>query len=228
MKTQVIQNRLSNAFLVAIFAAVTLILGAVGMAAAQENINNAASSDRSAAQKIVIYVSDFAVDETNAGTQQESGSAAGNNKRTARAQKLVQVMSKSLVAELNKAGFRASGLNPGEKPSAGLLLTGTFRQLEPGSKMRRAFIGFGSGAAHVDVTAKVVDVAQPETSLYEFSTSQSSGKKPGAIITPSPVIGGVKLALTKNAPEKTVKKGAHQIASELANQLNAAQTVASN
>jgi hypothetical protein len=173
-------------------------------------------------------VSDFAVDQTNAGTQQDSGSAPGNQKRAARAHKLVELMSKSLVAELNKAGFRASRVNPGEKPSAGLLLTGAFRQLEVGSNARRAFIGFGSGAAHVDVTAKVVDIAQPETALYEFSTSQSSGKKPGAVITPSPVIGGVKLALTKNAPEKTVKKGAHQIASDLVNQLNAGQTIASN
>jgi hypothetical protein len=40
------------------------------------------------------------------------------------------------------------------------------------------------------------------------------------VITPVPVALFVKFAVTKNAPEKTVKNLAHQIATQLKNQLD--------
>jgi hypothetical protein len=216
------QDKFLSAFSRAIAGTVISVM-VIGTAMAQDNSNKSGagqpSTISSAVQSKVIYVTDFALDASkseNASGQSQSGTTS---KQAARTKKLVGLMSKSLVAELNKAGFAAHRASPGEMPTSGLLLSGTFTQLEQGSGMRRAFIGFGSGATHVDVSAKLVDISQPGISMYEFSTNQSSGKKPGAVIAPSPVVAGVKLIITKNAPEKTVRKGAHQIALELAKQL---------
>jgi Domain of unknown function (DUF4410) len=235
METRPIQQTFLSGFSRVIVGTAILCFWVIGAAMAQDNSDKSGANQStisSAVQSKVIYVSDFALDASksdNASSQNQSDSSPSTTtKQAARAKKLVDLMSKSLVAELNKAGFSAYRVSSGEMPTAGLLLTGTFTQMEQGSGVRRAFIGFGSGAAHVEVFTKVVDISHPETSLYEFSTNQSSGKKPGAVITPSPAIAGLNLILTKNAPEKTVKKGAHQIASELTKQLNSSLIAASN
>ena len=66
----------------------------------------------------------------------------------------------------------------------------------------------------------VADLSRPEQSLYDVSTQGSSGKKPGAVITLNPYVGAAKFVMTKNAPEKMVKKTASQIAAALGKQLN--------
>ena len=60
----------------------------------------------------------------------------------------------------------------------------------------------------MELYVTVSDASQPEQSLYEASTGKSSGNKPGAVITLNPYVGAAKFVMTKNAPEKTIKKTA--------------------
>ena len=138
------------------------------------------------------------------------------------AKKLVDSMSNDLVKDLQKQGFTANRLMPGDpKPSQGWLLEGVFTEVDEGNRVHRAVVGFGSGAAKMSLYVHVTDLTKPGPALYEFADKGTSGKRPGAVITLSPIAAGAKFALEKNAPEKTVKKTASQIVAELVKQMNA-------
>jgi hypothetical protein len=191
----------------------------------------------------VLYVSDFELDPSN--FKQDKGGITGQGsvlpppppglprlKRKSQdsateAQKLVRLMSESLVSELKKTGLAARRLLPTDaRPAQGLLLSGVFTEVDEGNQMRRALLGFGSGASKMQLYVTVTDASRPELSLYDVSAEKSSGKKPGAVITLNPYVGAAKFVMTKNAPEKTVKKTASMIAAELTSQLNGAETTA--
>jgi hypothetical protein len=186
----------------------------------------------------VIYVRDFEVDP--GAFKQDKGGITGKGflvppppgfptrKRhdsTTEAQKLVKLMSKSLLAELRKAGLSAVWLSPIEaRPTEGLVLSGVFTQMSEGNQMRRALIGFGAGASKIELIVKVVDASQPDQPLYDVATGKSSGRRPGTMVPLNAYFGAAgfvaKFAMTKNAPEKMIKKTASQIAAELNKQLN--------
>jgi hypothetical protein len=185
----------------------------------------------------VLYVTDFELDPDN--FKQDKGGVTGKGSvlpppppdlpRLGRkqqdpateAQKLVRLMSESLVSELTKAGLTARRLLPTDaRPAQGLLLSGVFTEVDEGNQMRRALLGFGSGASKMELYVTVTDASRPELSLYGLSAEKSSGKKPGAVITLNPYVGAAKFVMTKNAPEKTVKKTASLIATDLTRQLN--------
>lgn len=193
----------------------------------------------------VIYVSDFELDPAN--FKQDEGGITGKGSvlpppppglpRLGRkpqdpadeAKKLVRLMSQSLVSELDKAGFTARRLSATEThPAQGLILSGVFTEVDEGNHMRRALIGFGSGASKMALYVTVTDASQPDLTLYELSAEKSSGKKPGAVITLNPYVGAVKFVMTKNAPEKTVKKTASLIAAELSRQMSGTTVAAKN
>jgi hypothetical protein len=91
--------------------------------------------------------------------------------------------------------------------------------------MRRALLGFGSGKATMQLYVMVADAGHSDTHLYETSAQKNSGKKPGWVITLNPFVGTAgfvaKFGLTKNAPEKMVRKTASKITAQLVQQLNA-------
>jgi len=137
------------------------------------------------------------------------------------AKNLVDSMSNDLVQDLEKQGFTARRLMPGDpKPSEGWLLQGVFTEVDEGNRVHRAVIGFGSGAAKMSLYVHVSDLSHPGQPLYEFADKDTSGKKPGAVITLSPIAAGAKFAMEKNATEKTVKKTASQIVKQLVQQMN--------
>jgi hypothetical protein len=181
----------------------------------------------------VIYVRDFEVDP--GAFKQDKGGIAGkgfilppppglmrrSQDPAKEAQKLIRLTSESLVANLEKAGLKARRLSASDpRPKDGLLLTGVFTQMSEGNHVRRALIGFGSGAAKMELIVTVAHASQPYQPLYDVVTEKTSGRKPGAAIILNPYVSVAKFVLTKNAPEKTVKKTAAKIADELAKQLN--------
>jgi Domain of unknown function (DUF4410) len=138
----------------------------------------------------------------------------------AEAKKLVDLMSNSVVSDLSKTGLTARRLLPGDtRPSTGLLVSGVFTELDEGNQMRRALIGFGSGAAKMDLYVTVSDLSRTSQSLYDISKKDTSGKRPGAVITLNPYAAALKVGLTKDAPEKNIKKAASQISAELTKEL---------
>jgi hypothetical protein len=69
----------------------------------------------------------------------------------AQASKLVDLMSKDIIADLQKSGHKAQRLAPGDaQPFTGAWVRGVFTEVDEGSRTRRAVIGFGSGQAKTD------------------------------------------------------------------------------
>jgi hypothetical protein len=193
----------------------------------------------------VIYVSDFDLDAAN--FKQDKGGITGKGyllpapprsplrrKRqdpAAAASNLIGLMSESLVADLQKAGFKAQRLaSTNSKPTDGLVVSGVFTELSEGNQMRRALLGFGSGKSKMELYVMVTNASSAGNPLYETSTQKSNGKGPGTVIALNPYAGAagfvVKFGMTKNAPEKMVKQTASKIAAELTKQLNATSLVA--
>jgi hypothetical protein len=132
------------------------------------------------------------------------------------AKKIVDLMAKSLVEDLQKAGYKAERLMPGDaQPATDALVTGVFTEVDEGNRRRRAIIGFGSGEAKMDLYVDLKDLAAPQKPLYEVANNENSGKKIGAVITMNPYVAAAKFVMEKNAPEKTVKKTASDIAKEI-------------
>ncbi len=195
----------------------------------------------------VIYISDFELDPAN--FRQDKGGVTGKGyllppppgsvlRRKRRdpeteARKLVNLMSESLVADLQKSGFTAQRLSPADaKPTDGLLVRGVFTEMNEGNQMRRALVGFGSGKATVELYVMASDASSKAEPLYEVTTHKSNGKRPGAVIALNPYAAAagfvVKFGMTKNAPEKMVKQTASKITAELIQQLNADSLTAKN
>jgi hypothetical protein len=221
----------------------------LGLCVGQETNSQAPRANESALSHVerdkVIYVSDFDLDAAN--FKQDKGGITGKGyllpappksplrrKRqdpAAAASNLIRLMSERLVADLQKAGFKAQRLaSTSSKPTDGLLVSGVFTELSEGNQMRRALLGFGSGKSKMELYVMVANASSAANPLYETSTQKSNGKGPGTVIALNPYAGAaafvVKFGMTKNAPEKMVKQTASKIATELANQLNAVSLTA--
>ena len=172
----------------------------------------------------VVYVSDFDLDVANLDvdtggpvSQIRPGILERPRKREqhdpqAQAKKLVDTMSDSIVSDLEKAGFKAERLAPGTpKPAAGVWVHGVFTQVDEGSQVRRAVLGFGAGDVKMQLYVTMSDLSKPDQPLYEAASNTTSGKKPGAVITLNPYVAAAKFVMEQNAPEKTVKKTAGEI-----------------
>jgi hypothetical protein len=132
------------------------------------------------------------------------------------AKKIIDLMAKSLVEDLQKAGYKAERLMPGDaQPATGALVTGVFTEVDEGNRRRRAIIGFGSGEAKMDLYVDLKDLAAPQKPLYEVANNENSGKKIGAVITMNPYVAAAKFVMEKKAPDKTVKKTASDVAKEI-------------
>jgi len=184
---------------------------------------------------MTVYVRDFELDAEN--VKVDSGGIVGRvrpglierpSKRAehdpeAQARKLVDTMSKSLISDLQKAGYKAERLGSDDPvPTKGALVSGVFTEVDEGNRMHRALIGFGSGSAKMELYVTLSDLASPQKPLYNATQEDTSGKRPGAAITLNPYAAAVKFAMEKNAPEKTVKKTAAQISKEVATHLKQA------
>ena len=192
----------------------------------------------------IIYVGDFDLDPGN--FKQDKGGITGkgylvppppgsvlrrkHQDPATAANNLIKLMSESLVADLQKAGFKARRLSSTEpRPGEGLIVSGVFTELVEGNQMRRALLGFGAGKAKMELYVMVADASCTSQHLYETSAQKSKGKLPGAAIALNPAAGAAgfvaNFGMTKNAPEKMVKKTASEIAAELTKQLNSSSTV---
>ena len=179
-----------------------------------------------------VWVSDFELDAGDVKTDQggvigevRPGILERPRKRCERdpecqAKKIVDLMAKSIVSDLQKAGYKADRLPPGaSQPATGALLKGVFTEVDEGNSRRRAIIGFGSGEAKMDLYVTLTDLAAPQKPLYETAKDENSGKKIGAVITMNPYVAAAKFVMEKQAPEKTVKKTASEIAKEVEHHL---------
>lgn len=212
-----------------LFAALVFIFTSVRVeqTRAQDSVGQASAEKHIFTKDMTVYVSDFDLDAAN--VKVDSGGAAGVRPKIiesprkreerdpqAQAKKLVDLMSKSIVDDLHKAGYKAQRLPTGEsRPPTGAWVHGIFTEVDEGNRRQRAVLGFGAGQSTMDLYVTLTDLSQPETPLYTVGKHDGSGKKVGAVVTMNPYVAAAKFVMEKNAPEKTVKKAASEISADV-------------
>lgn len=222
----------SRTIAVGIAAGLTLLLAACGGA---KVTHEAATGPVPTTRPVTIYVADFDLDVGEVQSQ-GIGSAVANNtiigslphplgllpsdKQTT-AGHLVDLMATSLVKDLNSDGFQAQRIAADAPvPADGWLLRGVFTQVDEGSRLRRAIIGFGAGKTEIEVDTKLDNLAfGPPQPFYEVDTAAHSGSMPGAVVTMSPAAAALKFVIAKGDLDRNTRDTATQIAKTVAAQV---------
>ena len=205
---------------------------------AQEDTKSAAAiaaeqqtADAPPSKSKVVYVSDFELDAVS-GKEQKTPPAGNTTPATQpdakkedssaeQAGKLVEFMSITLVRELEKAGYAARRLRPGEaRPEEGVGINGVFAEADEQNRLRRAVVGDAPSVGKMELFVGVSNLARPEQALYALADPKGENK-PGAVITVSSYAPVAKFEMEKNATEKTVKDTASTIVADLTLLLNA-------
>ena len=176
----------------------------------------------------IVYVSDFELDAVNADGKLEKSVPAIppstapqlDPKReqgpVEQAGRLVDFMSTTLVKELEKAGYTAHRLRPGEtRPTDGIRISGIFGEPDEQNRLRRAVIGTITGDGKMSLFVGIGNLARPDQALYEGADPTSSENKAGTVITVSAYAPVAKFEIEKNTTEKAVKDTAEGIVADL-------------
>ena len=176
----------------------------------------------------IVYVSDFELDAVNADGKLEKSVPAIppstapqlDPKReqgpVEQAGRLVDFMSTTLVKELEKAGYTAHRLRPGEtRPTDGIRISGIFGEPDEQNRLRRAVIGTITGDGKMSLFVGIGNLARPDQALYEGADPTSSENKAGTAITVSAYAPVAKFEIEKNTTEKAVKDTAEGIVADL-------------
>ncbi|QXP86067.1 DUF4410 domain-containing protein [Methylococcus sp. Mc7] len=189
-----------------------------------------------------VYVADFALDAENIqgdpgvrgllpgrSQSQRQGLLDGLGQRLRKpfgpgspddqAREIVDTMAAALVKSLSDKGLPAQRIasTTGALPRDGWLVQGMFTEVDEGSRLKRAVIGFGAGATSMDVQVGVSDLAgkDPRQPFIVFGTVKDPGKMPGAVVTMNPYVAAAKFMMEKNATGKDIEKTAEQIVDEI-------------
>jgi hypothetical protein len=237
LKSETDQRTMGMALRSPFFAAVALVVFSISIVAQPAFSQTAPAPPspvtHSFTHDTIIYVSDFELDAQNVTV--DKGGVVGQNRPgilerprkreqqdpQAQASKLVKVMAENLVADLRKAGYKAQRLSAAEAhPSSGAWVHGVFTEVDEGSRIHRAVLGFGSGQATMNLYVTLTDLSHPDQPLYALSQDGASKDKMGAAITMNPYVAAAKFVMEKNAPEKMVKKTADDVSAQVASQMN--------
>ena len=179
----------------------------------------------------LIYIADFALDaEKNLADEGARGVLPGPLGRrlprvlqktdpAEKARQIVETMAESLVKELKAKGLQAQrrGNLVADLPREGWLVQGTFTVVDQGNRLKRAAIGLGQGATHMDVQVGISDLAsaEPRAAFAVFGTTKDPSLIPGAAVTKNPYVAAAKFVLEKNAGQRDIQKTAAQIVEEI-------------
>lgn len=126
---------------------------------------------------VPVVVRTFSTETTDFGTGEEGG----KEKRTEAAETMKKA-APELLAEKLKAALDDSHVfgtvtvdesGDAEVPAGALVVAGEFLTINPGSRAKRYFVGFGAGASGVGVSGKVTDASGK--TLAEFKHLKHSG-----------------------------------------------------
>ncbi len=188
------------------------------------------SGERPTVRPNIVYVADFSLDvDAREKGERRSRSPLRIRERLKdltdqsdetpdeKAKKIVDALGRAIVAALIDKGVNAKRLEGQGGPSSGSwLLEGEFVEYGEGDRMKRAVIGFGSGAATMEVRAKLSEVVDGGVRpLFDSTVGGKKNRMPGAAITRNPYAAAAKFVVTKNAPDRDVKKLGGQIADTL-------------
>jgi hypothetical protein len=182
----------------------------------------------------IVYVSDFELDAVEANGKlaksvpavAPSAAAQLDPKReqgpVEQAGRLVDFMSATLVKELEKAGYSARRLRPGEtRPTDGIRISGIFGEPDGQNQLRRAILGPISGDGKMALFVGISNLARPDQAFYAAAEPSGTDNKAGAVITVSSYAPVAKFDIGKNTTEKAVKDTATGIVADLSALLSA-------
>src|ERR1700689_2655850 len=182
----------------------------------------------------IVYVSDFELDAVNAEGKLEKSvpaippsiSAQLDPKREQgaieQAGRLVDFMSTTLVKELEKEGYSAHRLRPGEtRPTDGIRISGIFGEPDEQNRLRRAVMGTFTADGKMSLFVGISNLARPDQALYAAADPSGTDSKAGAVITVSSYAPVAKFEIEKNTTEKAVNDTATGIVADLSALLSA-------
>lgn len=187
----------------------------------------------------LVYVTDFELDAAN--VKQDSNPVENAREHVGgllprpllrhrdpqqQADQVVTKMADALVNDLRAKGLDARRLPSGAPlPAQGWLVRGVFLSVDEGNSLRRAMVGFGSGASQIELAVAVDDLAtQVPQPLYQVIDSESSHAKPGAgaAIALNPYVAAAKFVLARADDRKNVDRAAAEVADSVAARVRAA------
>jgi Domain of unknown function (DUF4410) len=138
-------------------------------------------------------------------------------KSALRERELTKLMSSALVNDLTRDGLNAQFLPSSELlPSEGWLVRGAFVQVDEGNRLRRAFIGFGSGATRLRVIVWVSELGHGSSGPFcALDTSTHSSRTPGAALSLDPYVGAARFVIDGLDLDMNVTQIAVRIAEDI-------------
>jgi Domain of unknown function (DUF4410) len=130
---------------------------------------------------------------------------------------VVDLMASSLVSDLNRGGVKAQRLGAGQPlPKNGWLVHGVFTEVDQGSRVLRAEVGFGAGSTDLAVLVHVADLqkGKPE-SFYKLEAQAGSRKLPGAVVTRNPYVAAAKFVMSRRDLPKNIRQTAQTVADQI-------------
>jgi hypothetical protein len=143
-----------------------------------------------------VLVKTFDASGADLGTGGKDGKEARQQEAQTMKNEGPRVLAERFIASLEKSGpFRiVRSLKPDEAaPGGALIVEGNFVQLDPGSRTKRYFAGFGAGKSSVKVTGAVKDPAGKTLATFEQrrigSMGMAGGDSLGKLMSDSRSIG---------------------------------------
>jgi len=173
----------------------------------------------------IVYVQDFKIEKQS--TDSDQPSLGGGRARALIAQaksatgmqssQVVDLMSSSLVSDLNRGGVRAQRLSAGEpRPKNGWLVRGVFTEVDQGSRVLRSQVGFGAGATDLAVLVNVADLQKGKIEpFYKLEAQAGSRKMPGAVVTRNPYVAAAKFVMSRRDLPKNIRQTAQTVADQI-------------
>jgi hypothetical protein len=173
----------------------------------------------------IVYVQDFKVEKESSSNDQQAlggGRARGlidqvKSATGMQSSQVVDLMASSLVSDLNRGGVKAQRLDAGQAlPKNGWLVRGVFTEVDEGSRVLRAEVGFGAGSTDLAVLVSVADLrkGKPE-SFYKLEAEAGSRKLPGAVVTRNPYVAAAKFVMSRRDLPKNIRQTAQTVADQI-------------
>jgi len=173
----------------------------------------------------MVYVQDFKIEKESTGNDQQTLGGGRARALIAEAKsasgmqssQVLDLMSSSLISDLNRGGVKAQRLAVGESlPRNGWLVRGVFAEVDQGSRVLRSQVGFGAGATDLAVLVNVADLQKGKVEpFYKLEAQAGSRKMPGAAVTRNPYVAAAKFVMSRRDLPKNIRQTAQTVADQI-------------
>jgi len=134
---------------------------------------------------------------------------------TERANRFIDFVSNALVKELERGGYIARRLRPGDqRPEQGIRISGVFAEPDDQNRWRRAMIG-SQNVGPMALFVSIGNLAKPDQALYADVDPKTASPTIGPIITVSAYAPVARFPMPKSSTEKAIRDTAGSIVADL-------------